>query len=52
MKKLALIAVAAASLFSASTAFAGYFIPNYAPIYVLPTCGWTSGFYGPVWVCS
>jgi hypothetical protein len=51
MKKLALIAVAAASLFSASAAYAGYFVPTYGQTYV-QTCGWVATYAGWVQVCG
>ena len=46
MKKLAIIAVAAASILSASTAYVDYW---YNGIYYV-TCGWAPSFNGPVWV--
>ncbi len=49
MKKLALIAIAAASMLSASTAFAGWYD---AYGYYHPTCGYIQSSSGPIWVCG
>jgi len=49
MKNLALIAIAAVSIFSASAAYAGWYDPN--GVYH-QTCGWVPGSNGPVWVCK
>jgi len=49
MKKLAIAAISAASIFTASAAYAGWYD---AFGYYHPTCGYVPGYWGPVWTCG